>query len=166
MPKKTAQKNLANNYLVLAFFIIGSQIAGGIGSIFTVSAIPTWYMALTKPFFSPPNWVFAPVWTILYTLIGISGYLVWAKYRFAKPSRLFWQAYFIQLLLNALWSIIFFGYKNTLIALIEIVLMWIFIFLTIKKSSKLSPLASYLLYPYLAWVSFATLLNFAIVILN
>ncbi|MBU1031875.1 tryptophan-rich sensory protein [Patescibacteria group bacterium] len=141
--------------------------AGFLGSLFTTSSIPTWYATLEKPFFSPPNWIFAPVWTTLYILMGISLYLVWTKkdpstsLRTEVPT-VFW----IQLALNALWSIIFFGMKNPLLAFLDILILWIAIFLAIKAFSKINKLAGQLLWPYLAWVSFATILNLSIVILN
>ncbi len=141
-------------------FSIGICLGVGIlGSFFTISAIPTWYVTLNKPFFSPPNWLFAPVWTILYILMGISLYLVWTK---KKVSTIFW----IQLIFNVAWSIIFFGMKNPTLALIDIVALWIAIVLTIKSFSKINKLAGQLLIPYLAWVSFASILNLFIVLLN
>lgn len=115
---------MQNNYWILLASILIAQLAGAIGSFFTISAIPTWYAGLTKPFFSPPNWVFGPVWTLLYTLMGISAYLVWRKYRFGKKSSVFWRVYAAQLVLNALWSIIFFGSKQLGLAFIEILIMW------------------------------------------
>ncbi len=133
--------------------------AGIVGSFFTFSAIPTWYAALAKPSFSPPNWVFGPVWTILYILMGISLYLVWLK---KKVPTVFW----IQLILNVAWSIIFFGMKNPTLALVDIAVLWVAIVLTIKSFSKINNLAGQLLYPYLTWVSFASILNLKIVILN
>lgn len=133
--------------------------AGVLGSFFTFSAIPTWYVTLNKPFFSPPNWIFAPVWTTLYILMGISLYLVWTK---RKVPTIFW----IQLILNALWSILFFGMKNPLLALIDIIALWISIFLTIKSFYKTNKLAGNLLIPYLIWVSFASILNLSILLLN
>ncbi|MDP3733454.1 MAG: TspO/MBR family protein [Candidatus Daviesbacteria bacterium] len=133
--------------------------AGIVGSFFTFSAIPTWYVTLAKPSFSPPNWVFGPVWTILYILMGISLYLVWLK---KKVPIVFW----IQLILNIAWSIIFFGMKNPTLALVDIVVLWVAIILTIKSFSKINNLAGQLLYPYLTWVSFASILNLKIVILN
>ncbi|MEI8232966.1 MAG: TspO/MBR family protein [bacterium] len=154
-------KKPKDNYLVLVGLILASQAAGGIGSIFTFSAIPTWYFFLNKPFFSPPNWIFAPVWTILYTLMGISAYLVWRKYQFGDRSRAFWHVSLAQLALNILWSILFFGLKFTGLAFIEILAMWYFIARSIQEGKKLSLWSSYLLYPYLFWVSFATLLNLA-----
>ncbi len=133
--------------------------AGVLGSFFTFSSIPEWYSTLNKPVFSPPNWIFGPVWTFLYILMGISLYLVWQK---KKVPAVFW----VQLILNAAWSIIFFGMRNPVLAMVDIIALWISIFLTIKAFSKINKLASYLLYPYLAWVSFASILNLAIVILN
>ncbi len=133
--------------------------AGFIGSIFTTSSIPTWYAALNKPPFSPPDWVFAPVWTILYIFMGISLYLVWIK---KSVSAIFW----IQLILNISWSIVFFGMKNPSLAFVNILALWIGIFLTIKAFYKINRLAGQLLFPYIAWVSFAALLNLSIVILN
>jgi len=155
-----------DNYWLLLLSIITAQAAGLLGSLFTFSAIPTWYATLDKPFFSPPNWLFGPVWTLLYTLMGTSAYLVWRKYQFRAKAKTFWRVYLIQLCLDALWSIIFFGFKWTGLAFLEILLMWWFIKKTILESRKLDPLASYLLYPYLAWVSFASLLNAAIYYLN
>lgn len=142
------------------------QLAGILGSIFTFSAITDWYAYLNKPFFSPPNWVFGPVWTILYFLMGVSVFLIWNKGlkdpRHLKAVKLFG----FQLVLNFFWTIIFFGLRSPLLAFVEIMLLWYLIFLTIKSFYPISKTASYLLVPYLAWVSFASLLNLAIVILN
>lgn len=146
----------------LSKFILSIGIclgAGILGSFFTFSAIPEWYSTLNKPFFSPPNWIFGPVWTILYIVMGISLYLVWRK---KKVPNVFW----IQLILNAAWSIIFFGLKNPSLALIDIAALWVAIVLTIKAFYKINKLASYLLYPYLIWVSFASILNLSLVLLN
>jgi translocator protein len=140
---------------LLAWVLI-CEIVGGVSSIFTVSAIPTWYAFLNKPFFNPPSWIFAPVWTSLYLLMGIAAYL------YQKSSRLFT----IQLALNFLWTYIFFDLKNPLFAFIEIIFLWIFILLTIKEFWKKSQTASLLLIPYLLWVSFASILNLSIIVLN
>lgn len=139
--------------------------AGGLGSVFTTSAIPTWYQTLNKPFFSPPNFIFAPVWTILYILMGISLYLVISEKGGGKREKTVW-IFAVQLILNVLWSVIFFGMKNPSLALVDIVALWIAIFLTIKSFYKINKLAGQLLFPYLAWVSFASILNLSIVILN
>lgn len=141
-------------------------LAGVFGTIFTISSIPTWYAFLNKPSFSPPNWIFGPVWTILYVMMGISIALIWQKGLKKKKVRDAVYFFGIQLLLNAIWTPIFFGAKDLLMALIVIFLMWIFILKTILAFGKISKNASYLLYPYLAWVSFATILNFSVWFLN
>ena len=135
------------------------QLAGIIGSAFTFSAIPTWFATLTKPSFSPPNYLFGPVWIILYTLMGISLYLVWGK---KKAVSLF----LIQLAVNAGWSIVFFGFKNIGLALVVILVLWVLIVKTIWQFFRINKTASYLLIPYLIWVSFATVLNFSLYLLN
>ena len=146
--------------------VIGCELVGIVGGLSTASAIPTWYATLNKPFFSPPNWVFGPVWTMLYFLMGISFYLIW-KQGWKKKKNREARAYFLaQLALNFIWTPIFFGLKSPFIALFIIIALWILIVLTIKKMYPVSKTASYLLSPYLLWVSFATLLNAAIVFLN
>ena len=132
---------------------------GILGSFFTNPNISSWYQYLNKPSFSPPNWLFAPVWTILYILMGISVSLIWQK---KKPIKLF----FIHLFLNFLWSVIFFGLRSPMFAFFEITILWILIFTLIKNYWKINKTASILLWPYLAWVSFASILNFAVWQLN
>lgn len=139
---------------------------GFAGSFATINAIPTWYATLQKPFFSPPNWIFAPVWTILYVFMGLAAYLVWHKGLQKKAIKFALKLFLIQLVLNFFWSIIFFGYRLPGLALGEIILLWIAIFLTIKAFFPINKYAAYLLIPYLTWVSFATILNLAIVLLN
>lgn len=138
--------------------------AGFLGSVFTVSSIPTWYQTLIKPSFSPPNFVFAPVWTTLYVVMGISFYQVWISKSKMKEKGV--HLFFIQLALNVLWSIIFFGMRNPSLALVDIVALWIAIIVTAKSFYPVSKLASYLLIPYILWVSFAAVLNLFIVLLN
>ena len=142
------------------------ELVGLISTPFTISAIQTWYQYLNKPSFSPPNWVFGPVWTILYFLMGISAYLIWIKGLKNKKVKPALKIFIVQLIFNFLWSIFFFGMHNPILSLIDIILLWITILLTIIKFYELSKPAAYLLIPYILWVSFATLLNFAIVILN
>lgn len=138
--------------------------AGAIGSIFTFSAIPTWYATLAKPSFNPPNWLFGPAWTILYILMGIAFYLVWTSPR--ENKKIAYMAFFAQLILNALWSIIFFGAHNLGLAFGEIVLLWLAILWTILEFRKISKPAAYLLIPYILWVTFAGILNFSVWRLN
>ena len=148
------------DFLRLTGFIFLCQAAGLIGSIFTFNSVNTWYPTLEKPFFNPPSFIFGPVWTILYFLMGVSLFLIWGR----KKTNLRW--FWIQLALNTTWSIIFFGLKNPLFAFLIIILLWFSIFQTIKSFKKVNNIASYLLYPYLFWVSFASILNLSIVILN
>ena len=138
---------------------------GFLGSLFTTPAIPTWYAGLIKPSFSPPNYLFGPVWTLLYILMAVSFYLIWSKKKDKKIKSAL-KLFGIQLFLNAIWSPVFFGAKNLFLALIIIIFMWIFILKTILAYAKIDKKASYLLYPYLAWVSFATVLNFSVWFLN
>jgi tryptophan-rich sensory protein len=154
------------NFLKFITSIVICILAGGVGTIFTLPAISTWYVTLIKPPFSPPNWIFGPVWTILYILMGISIYLIWKKGTKAKKTRDAIYLFGIQLALNALWSPIFFGAKNLLLALIIIILMIVYIVKTIAAFNKVERKAGYLLYPYLLWVIFATFLNFSIWFLN
>lgn len=140
--------------------------AGIIGSLFTVSAIPTWYATLVKPSFNPPGWIFGPVWTTLYALMGISLYRIWKKGTKKKQVQYALMLFGIQLVLNALWSLIFFGAHNLVGALVEIVVLLGFIIATIAEFRKLDKLATYLLTPYLLWVTFATFLTYSIWRLN
>ncbi|NDK07941.1 tryptophan-rich sensory protein [Candidatus Gracilibacteria bacterium] len=140
-------------------------LIGFTASFFTVSGIDSWYVDLVKPFFNPPNWIFGPVWTILYIMIGISFYLVW-KEGFGNNKTRLLVIYFIQLSLNFAWSFSFFYFGNPLLGLINIILLLIFIGLNIKVFYDVKKWAGYLLIPYLLWVMFATVLNFSIFILN
>lgn len=137
---------------------------GFLGSLATTPSINTWYVTLNKPVFNPPNWLFAPVWTILFICMGISLYLVWQSK--IKNKSLSLTYFYIQLILNLLWSFIFFTLHNPLFAFIEIIILWIFILLTIIGFYRISKPASLLLWPYLLWVTFASILNFSIYILN
>lgn len=149
-----------NKFLRLLLAVVLCEGAGLVGSIFTFSSVNSWYITLNKPFFNPPAWIFGPVWTILYLMMGISLYLAWNT----KKISLKW--FWIQLILNSLWSILFFGLRNPPLAFLEIILLWIAILLTIKSFWKYNKMASYLLFPYLFWVSFASILNLSIVLLN
>ena len=150
----------------LLFSIGVCFLAAAVGSAFTVGAIDTWYVTLNKPFFSPPNWIFGPVWTLLYLMMGMSLYLVWVTKIDKKTKRRAITFFFIQLGLNLLWSILFFGLKSPSAALLGIIVLWIAICLTIINFLRVSKLAAWLLIPYIAWVSFATILNLSILLLN
>ncbi len=155
-----------SDILKLIVSLIICQLAGFVGSLFTTPSIPTWYASLEKPSFNPPNWVFSPVWISLFVVMGISLFLVWQKSLHYPGVRgaMLWFA--IQLFLNMLWSVLFFGLKSPLFAFIGIIFLWVAIFLTLVKSFKVSRLAGVLLVPYICWVSFAAILNFSIWNLN
>lgn len=139
---------------------------GYLSGTVTRDSITTWYPTLVKPVFNPPNWIFAPVWTLLYVMMGIAAGLVWTSDSEVKIVKKALGFFAIQLGLNALWSYLFFGLHNPLLALIEIVLLLLLIFETYKQFKKIDKVAAMLLLPYLAWVSFATILNASIWLLN
>lgn len=150
--------------LILSIFI--SQLAGIIGSFGTVSSISSWYQYLAKPSFNPPNFVFGPVWTILYTLMGIALYFVWVKGYKKKKIKKAVNLFLIHLAVNTIWSLVFFGARNLGGALIIILILWVMIAYLIKLFWDIDRRSSYLLIPYLLWVGFATILNAAIWQLN
>lgn len=154
------------NVFRLLVSIIICQFAGVIGSIFTASSLEGWYFLLEKPTFNPPSWVFFPAWTILYTLMGISLYLVWEHGLQHKEVKTGIFLFGLQLGLNTLWSLLFFGLKSPYYAFLEILVLWVAILLTIIQFWKISKSASFLLIPYILWVSFAALLNYQIWVLN
>lgn len=146
--------------------IVACEGAGGIGSIFTMSAIPTWYAALDKPAFTPPNSVFGPVWVTLYLLMGVAIFLIWRRglhERGVKPAfTIFW----VQLVINVLWSVVFFGLKSPLGGMVLIIILWFMVLFTIIWFFKISKLAGGLLIPYIVWLSIASSLNVGVWILN
>lgn len=153
------------NIVKLVISVLIPFTAAAIGSMVTVINIPTWYAALEKPFFSPPNWLFGPVWTVLYLLMGLSLYFVWtAPYK--KSKKLAFTIFGLQLVLNTLWSLVFFGLHAPLAGVVVIILLLAGIIATIRLFWPISRIAAYLLLPYALWVSFATVLNAAIAFLN
>lgn len=155
-----------SNPLKVAICIIGCEAAGMIGTFFTISAISTWYSTLIKPALNPPNWIFGPVWIILYALMGISAFLVWKKGFEKKEVKSALATFGIQLALNAIWTPIFFGLQKPGIAYFVILALWCSIIWTMIKFYKINRTATYLLIPYILWVSFASYLNFSIWMLN
>jgi len=165
-------KNIITPFL----FIIVSELAGVIGSIFTFPSVTSsglglsWYETLVRPALNPPAWVFGPVWTTLFLLMGIAAYLVYKKGsetiglegKKNTALKIFWM----QLALNVNWSILFFGLHNPGAAFADIIALWFSILLTIAAFSKVSKTAAWLLVPYILWVSFATYLNFSLWMLN
>jgi len=177
------------NFLKLITAIVVCELAGIIGSVFTASAISGWYATLQKPALNPPNWIFAPVWITLYALMGISLYLVWKngwkvqnhilekkQKAWNHLSERFWTGswqkenviaiFGIQILLNILWTFIFFELKFPILAFFEILMLWVAIIYTIINFYRISKISAYLLLPYIIWVSFAAYLNYAIWVLN
>lgn len=150
----------------LAISIIITLAIAGVASYFTVPQIPGWYSTLQKPGFNPPNWLFGPVWTVLYIMIAIAAYLVWQRRNHSVDYANARNTYFLQLLFNFLWSIVFFGMHQIFAALAIITLLWVSIIVNIYFFGKMSKVAAWLLVPYLLWVSFASLLNFSIYVLN
>jgi len=148
------------NWSKLIISILITQGSGIFGSLATASSVKTWYVTdVVKSQLNPPSWVFAPVWTLLFLLMGISLYRIWQK-----KGDLFW--FWTQLLLNVIWSFLFFGFRSPTLAFYEILVLWLTILITIVKFKKVDLLASRLLWPYLAWVTFASILNYTIMVLN
>jgi tryptophan-rich sensory protein len=160
-------KKPKTNWLLLIGSISLAEFTGVVGSIFTINSLSNWYIYLNKPLFTPPNWIFGPVWTLLYACLGIAAYLVYQQGSKSYSARHFYQLYYIQLLLNIGWPLVFFGFKELWFALTVIIFLWTFIFQMIRACSELKlKSAVYLLLPYLAWVTFATALNISIIYLN
>lgn len=153
-----------NNIYKLILAIAICQLAGIIGALFTSPAIKTWYSTLVLPVLNPPSWIFGPVWTLLYLLMGIAAYLVWQQGK--KKRSIPIKVFALQLFLNSIWSILFFGLQKPGLALIDILTLLISIVWTMVLFFKISKPAAYLLVPYILWVSFATYLNYSIWILN
>jgi tryptophan-rich sensory protein len=156
-----------NKITKILVVVVTCLAIGYFSGMVTRSAITTWYPTLVKPVFNPPNWIFAPVWSMLYIMMGIAAGLVWSRIDFEKEAVKKALIFFaVQLALNALWSYLFFGLQNPMLAGIEIVILWLMIFETYTKFVKINKIAGYLLIPYLLWVSFATVLNISIWWLN
>lgn len=139
---------------------------GFLSSIATQSSITTWYTTLIKPSFNPPNWIFAPVWTVLYILMGIAAGIVWSRGFYHKWVKTALYHFGFQLLLNAAWSIFFFGIRNPFLAFLDIIALFIVVIFTIKWFYVVNKISAYLLLPYLFWIAFAAILNFSIWQLN
>jgi benzodiazapine receptor len=155
---------IMKGYYSLLVNIILPHSAGFIGSYFTISSIKTWYVTINKPSFNPPSWIFSPVWLSLYTLIGISFYLFHKKDKF--KSKKVYIIYGFHLLLNAIWSIIFFRMHEICFALVDLILIIATLIILMKYFFASSRMSFYLLIPYLMWVCFAAILNYNIWMLN
>jgi tryptophan-rich sensory protein len=155
-----------SNVLKLIIAILACQLAGFIGSLFTTPAIPGWYAALEKPSFNPPNWLFGPVWITLYLFMGIAAYLIWRRGLGEPNVGTALLLFGVQLVINASWSFFFFGLKSPLAGFVVIILLWIVILITALYFLKISNTAAALMLPYIAWVSYAAVLNFSFWRLN
>ena len=154
-----------SSLLALGFALILTFGAAAIGGVATGTSVNSWYLELAKPTWNPPGWVFGPVWTLLYTMMAISAWLVWRAAGW-KRARLALGLYLVQLALNSLWSILFFGLQRPDWAMAEILALWCAIAATTAAFYRHSRLAAGLMIPYLAWVSFAAVLNYSIFRLN
>ena len=150
----------------LALCLIACQVAGLFGSFFTIRSVETWYVTIEKPAFNPPNWVFAPVWTTLFLMMGVAAFLVWRKGLELRPVKVALGLFVAQLILNTLWSPAFFGLRSPLAGLVVIALLWPAVILTIRSFFPVSKVAALLLVPYMLWISFAAVLNTSILVLN
>lgn len=156
---------MGGDWLVLVAFVLVCFGAGAVGSWFTTPALDSWYADLRKPAWNPPNWIFAPVWSVLYLLMAVAAWLVWGRAGFRAPGGAL-GLFSAQLILNVAWSVLFFGLRSPAAALGGIAVLWVAIVATIVAFSRTSPAASLIMIPYLAWVTFAGALNLAIWRLN
>ena len=156
----------AKDFLTLVISILFCQLAGVVGGLFTASSVNTWYATLIKPLFSPPNWLFSPVWITLYCMMGIALFLVYKKGLDAQGVKIAIGLFVVQLIGNTLWSVLFFSLKLPLVAFLEIGVLWGLIGMTMIRFFKISTPAGLLLLPYFLWVSFASVLNFFLWSLN
>lgn len=150
-------------------FIVAVTIplaVGAVAGFFTSSSVKGWFTTLHKPSFNPPSWLFAPVWTILYILMGVALFLIWKNNTEPQLKKTAITLFFVQLAFNFLWSFIFFYAQQPGWALVDIILLWLMILFTILSFGKISTAAAWLLLPYICWVSFATILNYSIWKLN
>ncbi|MFN0191743.1 MAG: TspO/MBR family protein [Aestuariivirga sp.] len=160
------EKSRLASWAALAGFIAVCLGTGALGGWITADSVKTWYPTLNKPSWNPPDWVFAPVWTTLYVMMAVAAWLVWKKDVRFSGVRAALILFFVQLALNLMWSALFFGARSPGLALMEIAVLWLAVAATLYAFISLSRPAGLLLIPYLAWVSFATVLNFSIWRLN
>lgn len=146
--------------------VLACNVIGSLGSLVTVTGPGSWYAALEKPFFSPPGWVFAPVWITLFTLMGIALYLIWECGTDKREVRIALALFGVQFFFNVLWSFLFFGLRSPILGLVDIVILWILIAATILAFYRVRRSAAWLLVPYICWVTLATAVNYGVWALN
>ena len=164
-PRAGRRADLLRDLAVLLGFVVACLAVGGLGALATSNSVATWYPTLRKPDWTPPAWVFGPVWTTLYAAMGTAAWVVWKRGGFAG-QRVALSFFLAQLLFNALWSPLFFGMHHPGLAFADIALLWLALLGTVAAFWKARPLAGALLVPYLAWVTFASMLNFILWRLN
>ncbi len=157
---------VSSKIAALILFLLVTFLAAAIGGFATSTSVSTWFLTLQKPAWNPPPWVFGPVWTALYAAMAVAAWMVWKKHELVVAARPALTLYFIQLALNAAWSILFFGLRRPDLALLDIALLWFAIAVCLTMFFRISRPAGWLMLPYFAWVSFASVLNFAIWSLN
>lgn len=160
------EKGRMNTVLKLLFSMLLCQVPAFIGAIFTATFVNGWYIQLAKPFFAPPNWVFEPVWEVLYLLMGVALFLVWNSVDNTLLQVKMSFAFSFQLILNSVWPVTFFGLKNLELSLVVMVFLLISLIIMYSYYRKINEIASALTIPYLVWVSYAMFLNIAIYALN
>ncbi len=164
--KEESMSDLVRNLVALVVAVGAPLAVGGISSIATISAIPTWYRGLSKPAWNPPDWVFGPAWTVLYILMGVAAWLVWRAGWGNSAVKVALVFFAVQLVFNGLWTVLFFGLRSPGAGLVEIIILWLLIVATMVLFFRVDRLAGVLLLPYLAWVTFASALNAAVWSLN
>jgi tryptophan-rich sensory protein len=149
-------------WLKLIAALILPQAAGAIGGFFSAASVPTWYQTLLKPSFTPPGWIFGPVWGMLYLMMGVAFFFVLISEQGKGKVRFAAELFCVHLLLNTLWSILFFGLRNPFLAFLDIIVLWLMITALIFVFGRIRKIAGALMIPYWLWVSFASVLNYAI----
>jgi tryptophan-rich sensory protein len=160
------RRNAIRSYPKLAATVLFCIIAGSLGALVTTTGPGSWYNALEKPFFTPPGWVFAPVWITLFTLMGVALYLIWQSGTGKREVRLALGLFGIQFALNVTWSFLFFGLRSPLLGLVDIIFLWVLIVATIAAFYRVQRTAAYLLVPYILWVTIAAALNGSVYFMN
>jgi tryptophan-rich sensory protein len=163
---ESSDRTEIQSYPKLAAAILFCIIVGSIGSLVTITGPGSWYASLQKPFFAPPNWVFAPVWITLFVLMGIALYLVWQSGTEKRDVRIALGIFCVQFFFNVIWSFLFFGLQSPLLGFIDILVLWVMIVVTLWAFYRVKKSAAYLLIPYIAWVTLASALNGAIYFMN
>jgi benzodiazapine receptor len=163
---RSSSQILILSYPKLAAAILLCVIVGSVGSLVTITGPGSWYSTLQKPFFTPPSWLFAPVWIMLFVLMGIALYLVWESGTERREVKAALGIFGVQFFLNVIWSFLFFGLKSPLLGFVDIILLWVMIAATIWVFFRVRKSAAYFLIPYIAWVTLASALNGAIYFMN